>query len=309
MFLRYKSIHKVPRVELRVEPMEREVGPENFWNMHNPVMTHVFNTLVILDRHCVEFLVQALQRVCDSEEGLPKNLIEHVELYIQHLLKNKQNRFEHVVLLRQLGYNDSIPDGYRFDRAFPIDTLSNHQLLAIANVYSWMTFCVSRFLLGKSWYLSSVASKPAMFMRWRWLMEEIHKGLLPALQDQLNVPFSVRQKAWWSVNWRGNRLFAHLFVKLLKTDGCFTLKQLPHTLRMLYKIFVSPRSGFYSLTWRFMRMYQKQKGNSIHISSERRIDDVLLNGHLYIAQTNPEVDNKAFFSGHYFRDLKEKAKR
>lgn len=305
MFLRYKSIHEVPRVELRMEPLVREVGPERFWNAHNPVLTHIFNTLNVLDGHCVDFLVLALERVCGNEPDLPEELVAHIGIYIDHLRKGQRSMAEHVELMRQLGHEAVIPDACRLDRAYSLEKMSSAQLVALVNVYSWMTFCVSRFLLSTSWYLAATAAKPAVVLRWRWLIEEIHKGLLPALLAQLGAPAAVHRKAWWSVNWSCNRLFVHLFYQLLKADGCLALRQLPGTLRLIYRVFLHPLRGFYRSSLHFMRLHSRSAGDSTAIKSEKRMDDMLLNAQLYIAQLNPEVDNRAFFSGRFFRDKRD----
>lgn len=305
MYSRYGSVDEVPQVELRMEPLVREVGPERFWNAHNAVLTHIFNTLSVLDRHCLVFLIQALERVCEEGTALSEELVAHTELYIRHLKSGLEKSEEHVELIRQLGYDVSVSEAYRFITIYPPEKLDVRQLAALVNVYSWMTFCVSRFLLSQPWYVASAAAKSTVLLRWRWLIEEIHKGLLPELLKQLGGGAAVRRKAWWSVNWNGNRLFALLFLRLLKADGCFAPGQLFATLAMMYRVFLHPVRGFYRTTWQFMRLYQRNTADSSVVPGEQMIDEVLLNAQLYIAQMNPGVDNRVFFSGRYFRDLCE----
>lgn len=302
MHSRYESPNTVPKVELRTEPLVREVGPERFWNAHNAVLTHIFNVLNVMDKHCNEFLLRVLERIQATEPNLSPPLKEYLAQYIHHLHETQKHTTEHVELMQQLGYDCTVAEGCRVDKGFAFDAMSNQQLLAFANAYSWMVFCVSRFLLGQSWFLSDTAAKSTVVLRWRWLIEEIHKGLLPALLNELGTPWRIRRWAWWSVNWRGNKLFAILFARLLKQDGCFSFEQLPRTSWMWFRIFMHPFTGFYRMTWRLMRLYCAHAADSMRIDSAATIDEVLMNAQLYLAQTNPQLDNAAFFSGRYFQD-------
>lgn len=286
-----------------MEPLVREVGPARFWNAEHPVLTHLFNAINYLDWHCVGFIIDALERVCSTQPDLPEELVAHVRAYTAHLEISRSYNAQHLELLEQLGYSCSIPQAHRFENALPLEELSNRELLALVNAYSWMAFCVNGFLSGQRWFLLEAAAKPAAVFRWRTLIETIHKGALPMLLEWLDVPLSVRKRSWWAVEWRGLRLFILQFYRLLKADGCFRGSQLFTTLPVLYRIFLSPARGYHWEAWRFKRLYIKSAGNSAVIRNAQAVDDFLLNARHYLVQNNPEVDSERFFSGRYFQSL------
>lgn len=303
MFSVYKDIQDVPVLELRMEALARDVGPERFWNGSDPILTNLFNVFNLLDEHGLRFVIETLERVCAMQTDMPKDLLQHTQMYIDNLKKCLLNLDEHIELMRQLGYETTMPDSVHFKQMQQIPDLSIQELLALANVYSWLTYSVNGYILSQAWYLASAIAKPAAIFRWRLVIENLHRGLLPALLEHYNVSTEQRNAAWWSLSWQGNRFFAHAYFRLLRSDGAFALGKLPNTLDMFYKMFMHPVRGFHRHAWKIMRLYRKHNGDSRYLPIDQVLDDVLLNAQVYIAQVNPAVDNTVFFSGRYFQNL------
>lgn len=286
-----------------MEPLIREVGPARFWNADDPVLTHLFNAINQLDWHCAGYMIAALERICDTQPDLPDELAAHMRAYIAHLRLGESYNTEHLELLQQMGYSNAIPEKMRFENVLPQEDMDNRELAALINAYVWMTLCVSSFLLGKQWFLLATAIKPAAVFRWRTVVETIHKGLLTAVVQQLEVDAGTRNKAWHKLQWPGMRLFTHLFYRLLKADGCLSSGYRRQSLAALYRVFIAPGNGYLWATLRFQQQYRKSAGDSQTINNAQTADDFVLNARHYLVQRNPEVDNKAFFSGRYFQSL------
>lgn len=303
MYSRDKNVDTLPLIELRAEPLIREIGPARFWNADDVVLTHLFNAINQVDWHLANYMIVALEQVCDTQSDLPENLVAHVRAYIKTLRQGTGYNAEHLELLQQLGYSNSVPEKLRFENALPKEKLGNQELVALASAYSWMTLCLTNFLLEKQWFLLATAVKPAVVFRWRMLVESVHKGLLAATMQQLGVDAAMRRKGWNMLDRKGMRLFFYFFFRLLKADGCFAGRQWVATVSALYRVFMTPSDGYLWKTLHFKREYHKNAGDSRVIDNAQKIDDFLLNARLYLDQVNPEVDNEAFFSGRYFQNL------
>lgn len=303
MFSGYRNADAIPLVELRMEPLIREVGPARFWNADDPVLTHLFNAINQLDWHSAGYMIAALERICDTQPDLPEGLVAHIRAYLVHLRLGEQYNAEHLELLHQLGYSNSIPEKLRFENVLPQESMDNRELAALVNVYGWMVLCVSSFLLGKQWFLLATAIKPAAVFRWRTVVETIHRGLLTAVMQQLDVDAGTRNRMWNRIQWPGMRLFMYHFYRLLKADGCFSSGRRRATVSDLYRIFVAPGKGYLWTTLRFQQQYRKTAGDSATIDNAQTADDFVLNARHYLEQLNPEVDNETFFSGRYFQNL------
>lgn len=292
--------HDIPIIEINVRDLVADVGPAQFWNAEDPVLSHLFNAIVFVDKAAVDYTLWVVDKVLEENDKLDANLHKRLWAYREQAkIRQKQNQ-EHLDLLLSQGYKDTVTPFYERKLQEEMAAFDMQHATAKLNSYCWLSNSVCEFTLASHHFLSMAAVKPAITFRWCGVIDAIHNGTGFLLCEAFKVPFLKRMRGLLSVDVQSKTAFLRQFFYMLKKDNCFTWKKLPTTIKKFWELFVMPFSGYEWVWLRYRLAYLKSNANGTSLDHRGHVLDFLTNYRQYVEQVNPAVNNKAFFSGEYF---------
>lgn len=293
--------HNIPLIDLDTSELSGAVGDGHYWNANNPVLTHVFNSLIVVDWYAIEFSLHVVSKVLQTEGAMNDEVRVRLYAFQQQMLLSQNHALDHVQMLLNQGYSDKVrPLFARYTEIDERKDMTLNEAVALLNAYNWVSNTVCSYLLGESRFLSMAALKPATMFSWRMVMDAIHKHTSHLVCEQLGVSRKQRVRALWIVNFRVRRAFNAQLFHMLGKDGVFGCSSISRTLSELFQLFIAPFSGY---EWRAARtswLFIKYGGDPNKIRHGKIIKAFLHNYRPYIRQINPEVNNVHFLSGAYF---------
>lgn len=298
----YSHKHKIPVIDLDFQRLEDGVGLARFWNAEDPLLTHLFNALLYVDKYVMQFALDLIAVAVDKEDSINPDIYKRLQALRQQILLNARSNAEHLAVLTEQGYEDKV--GHIFDR-YKVrgeqKNLTMQQATSMLVAYNWLSNSACVYLLSRPEFLSLAAVKPAAMFSWRMVADAIHKETSFLICEALQVPLPTRVKSWILIDFKTKQAFLKQFLYMLKKDGCLRVGRLPKTCGQLFSLFFKPFSGY---EWKLMRyrwLFYKYRGDASVLNDEKIIREFLHNYRNYVRQVNPDVNNLHFLSGSYFK--------